>query len=183
MARPASRFTAIALLATMATACAHQPLQKVTDAGAPRSLPAEGPVDVRWRDPETFAEIRNSHNPTESRRGDWVTELAGHVRKRAAGRLAPGERLDVEFIDIDLAGDFEPWRGISMDDTRFMREIYPPRITLSFTRTDAAGAVVAQGERRLVDAMYLGGPGGSDNDMLRYEKRMLDQWLARDIPR
>jgi hypothetical protein len=31
--------------------------------------------------------------------------------------------------------------------------------------------------------MYVGGPGGSDTDALRYEKRMIDQWLARDMPR
>ena len=183
MARNAPMFIALALLASLGGSCAHEPLNRVTDDDAPRSLPAEGPVDVRWRDPETFAEIRNSGNPTEARRGDWVADLAQYLRKRASPRLAAGERLEVEFIDIDLAGDFEPWRDINLQDTRMLREIYPPRITLSFIRSDASGAVIAQGERRLVDFMYVGGPGGSDTDALRYEKRMIDQWLARDMPR
>lgn len=160
-------------------------VRNVTDPDAPRSLPEQGPVNVRWQDPAQFSEIRYSHNRFESKRGNWVERLAQHVRKYATPRLAPGERLDIDITDIELAGDYEPWRGADFQDTRFIREIYPPRITLNFTRIGPNGEVIAQGERKLVDHGFLMGSGtaGLDSDPLRYEKAMLQQWLARELPR
>jgi hypothetical protein len=180
MPRSDTRFlasAALVLFASFAGACAHEP----TTAGSPGALPVEGPVDVRWRDPESFSEIRYSHNKTESRRGDWVETLAEYTRSRAQARLTPGERLEVEFVDIERAGDFEPWRGITFQDTRFIREIYPPRIVLNFKRTDANGAVLAEGERKLLDAMFMGSVNHTNTDVLRYEKRLIDQWIAREV--
>ncbi|QNP41679.1 DUF3016 domain-containing protein [Lysobacter solisilvae (ex Woo and Kim 2020)] len=157
-------------------------LRYVTDADAPRALAAAGPVDVRWDDPANFAEIRYSSNRIESRRGDWVEQLARHVRDYAAPRLPAGERLEVTLTDVDLAGDYEPWRGPQFLDTRFLRDIYPPRISLQFTRTDANGTVIAQGERKLRDPGYLIGTSLVSNDPLKYEERMLERWLARELP-
>jgi hypothetical protein len=175
-------FLALACLLFVADAGAR--IRTVTDPDAPRSLPEQGPVNVRWADPANFTEIRYSRNPFESRRGHWVEALAQHLRKSALGRLPAGERLDVNITDIDLAGDYEPWRGPSFQDTRFIRDIYPPRITLSFTRTDANGAVIAQGERRLTDAGFLMGSSttGWSGDPLRYEKYMIERWLVRELP-
>lgn len=160
-------------------------IRNVTDPDAPRSLPEQGPVNVRWEDPAKFSEIRYSHNTSESRRGNWVEALARHLRKQATARLPAGERLDVHITDVDLAGDYEPWRGVHFLDTRFIRDIYPPRITLTFTRTDANGAIVAQGERRLTDPGFLMGANTSSlsSESLRYEKNLLERWLVRELPR
>jgi hypothetical protein len=166
----------------LATSSADARLRYVTDADAPRALAQAGPVDVRWDDPANFAEIRYSANRIESRRGDWVEQLARHVRDHATPRLAAGERLEVTITDVDLAGDFEPWRGPQFMDTRFLRDIYPPRISLHFTRLDANGAVVAQGERNLRDPGYLIGTSLVSSEPLKYEKRMLERWLVRELP-
>lgn len=181
MTRSASRLLAASVLlalSVLGTAGAYEPDKT---AGGPGALPVEGPVDVRWRDPESFSEIRYSHNPAESRRGDWVQDLAKYTRQRAQSRLPEGEKLEVEFVDIDRAGDFEPWRGITLQDTRFMREIYPPRIVLTFKRTDANGAVIAEGERKLMDVSFMSSVNRTNTDVLRYEKQMIDRWLAREL--
>lgn len=181
MDRSAPRFLASAALLVVASfgqAAAYDSARTPTGPGA---LPLEGPVDVRWRDPESFSEIRYSHNASESRRGTWLQTLAEYTRQRAQTRLPEGQRLEVEFVDIDRAGEFEPWRGISLQDTRFLREIYPPRIVLNFKRTDVSGAVIAEGERKLLDTMYMGTVNRTNTDNLRYEKHMIDQWLAREI--
>jgi hypothetical protein len=156
-------------------------VRNVTDPDYPRSLPEQGAVSVSWTDPAQFSDIRYSRNRWEAKRGDWVRQLAEHVRKSASGRLPPGERLDIVITDIRRAGDYEPWHGASAQDIRFMREIYPPRITLSFKHYDANGRIVAEGERKLVDSMYLSSTSITDSDPLRYEKRMLDDWLRRDL--
>jgi hypothetical protein len=183
MTRSASRLlasSALLALSVLATAGAFDPDK--TTAG-PGALPVEGPVDVRWRDPESFSEIRYSHNPRESRRGHWVQDLAEYTRQRAQSRLPEGQTLEVEFVDIDRAGEFEPWRGIDVEDTRFIRDIYPPRIVLTFKRTDASGAVIAEGERKLLDVAFMGSVNRMNTDTLRYEKQMIDQWLAREMPK
>jgi len=156
-------------------------VRNVTDPDQPRSLPEQGAVSVSWTDPAQFTELRYSRNRWEAKRGDWVRQLAEHLRTSAGERLPPGERLDIVITDIRRAGDYEPWHGASAQDIRFMREIYPPRITLNFKRYDASGRVVAEGERKLVDSMYLSSTGTSDSDLLRYEKQLLDDWLRRDL--
>jgi len=182
---PISGLLAIALACAglLAPHAAAARIRYVTDADAPRSLPEQGPVSVSWDDPAGFTEIRYSHNRVESRRGDWVAQLARHLRDYAAPRLRAGERLQIRITDIDRAGDFEPWRGPDFYDTRFARDIYPPRITLAFTHTDANGAVIDQGERKLMDAGFLmDSTVGRGYDPLRFEKRLLERWIASELP-
>lgn len=154
----------------------------VTDPDAPRSVPANGPVSVDWTDPAQFSEIRYSHNRSEAQRGNWVEQLAQYLQTTAAKRLAPGESLQVTLTDISRAGEYEPWHGISMQDARVVRDIYPPRISLTFKRSDAQGNVIEEGERKLVDSAFMMGSSTFGNsDQLRYEKRLLDDWLRREF--
>ena len=156
--------------------------RNVTDADAPRSLPAEGPVSVDWTDPAQFTDIRYSGNRWEAKRGNWVEQLAEHLQKSALKKLPQGETLQVTFTDIKRAGSYEPWQGPDLHDTRIVRDIYPPRITLTFKRLDAQGGVIEQGERKLSDSGFLmSSPRLSDSDPLRYEKGMLDDWLRREF--
>lgn len=174
-------FLALLIVATVAgTASAR--IRNVTDPDAPRSLPAQGAISVRWEDPAQFTDIRYSRNQWEARRGNWVEELATHLRDRAQKRLPAGQRLDVVITDIKRAGSYEPWRGIAFDDVRIIRDIYPPRMTLTFKRIGADGQVIAEGERKLSDMGFLMGTTTVRNsDPLRYEKSMIDRWLAREL--
>lgn len=42
-------------------------------------------------------------------------------------------------------------------------------------------AVVAEGERKLVDHGFLMGANLNNTDNLRYEKRLIDDWLRREF--
>lgn len=152
-------------------------------ADAPRALPESGPVSVRWNDPATFTELRYSRNRWEAERGNWLTALAEYLRKRAEAQLPSGERLELTIVDVDLAGDYEPWHGAQYQDTRIVRDIYPPRMTLQIKHFDASGALVSEGERKLSDPAFLLGTNPlRESDPLRYEKRMIDSWLRRELP-
>ena len=157
---------------------------RVTGPELPRSLDADGPVTVSWTDPHAFSEIRYSRNRFEAERGDWVRGIARHLAKRAAGALGPGERLDVVITDIELAGDFEPGAGRS-DGVRIVRDIYPPRIDLSYTLYDASGDVADSGERSLRDIGFLHRQAGTvtSGDPLRHENRLVDAWVRDDLAR
>ncbi len=177
------RSLAIALLAgALAAGSANAAPRTVTDADAPRALQADGPVSVRWEDPAKFTEIRQSSNRFEAERGDWVQQLARYLQTTAAKPLQPGQTLDVTLVDIKRAGDYEPWHGPRGRDIRIMRDIYPPRITLQYTLKDASGRIVSEGDARLSDTGYLHNVGlKSDSDPLRYEKRLIDDWVKRQL--
>lgn len=170
-----------ALLAMALSAHADARTRNVTDPDAPRALPADGSVDVRWTDPSAFTDIRYSGNRIEAQRGNWVEQLAEHLRTRAEKRLPAGQRLDVEITDIRRAGSYEPWRGPQLQDVRILRDIYPPRIALRFQLTDAGGVVLSEGQRTLSDPGYLMGSQVNDGDPLRHEKHLIDRWLQREI--
>src|SRR5690606_16284144 len=174
--------TALALaFAFSGAACAQT--RDVTDPSAPRALQDEGPVAVQWTDPAGFTEIRGSMNSWEARRGNWVQELAEHLRDGIRERIGEGERVEILITDIRRAGDFEPGRGPQIDHVRIMRDIYWPRMTLEFSHHDAAGGRIAQGTRQLSDPSYLTSRIGplTGTDPLRYEKAMIDDWLRKEF--
>jgi len=83
-----------------------------------------------------------------------------------------------------MAGDFEPWRGPRWDDVRVVKEIYPPRIQLTFRLTDAAGNVLKEGKRDLKDLAFLMKINMSfRDDPVRHENALLDDWLRDEFPR
>lgn len=180
--KPIATTTALLLAGMIVAGSAWARITNVTDPDLPHSLPDEGPVAVQWSDPAKFTEIRHSHNRWVASRGDWVRDLAEYLRKRAPEHLPLGSRLEVTITDIDRAGSFEPWRGIQADSIRFMRDIYPPRIDLTFTLTGTDGNVLAQGTRELADLGYLmGSTRLGDTDPLRYDKQLIDDWLRKEF--
>jgi len=91
---------------------------------------------------------------TDKGRDAILAQLKDYIRQRASLYLADGQKLAITVTDVDLAGDFEPTRGTNWEDVRIIREIYPPRVNLSFQVTDADGKVVKEGTRRLVDLAF-----------------------------
>ena len=169
------------IVAASLVACASTGPQRVTDADKPHAIGTGTPVSVSWGDPAQFTELRYSQNRHEAARGDWVEELASYVAKRVANVLPSGETVEVEIVDIERAGEYE-WAYGWNDDVRVLRDVYPPRMLVRFQRTDADGRVIAEGERRLSDLAYLTGSQPlSTSDPLRFEKRMIDQWVRKEF--
>ena len=174
-------------IASLAVACllsgpAEARSRNVTDPDAPRSVPANGSVSVHWTDPNEFSDIRHSGNRWAAQRGNWVEQLARHLQTRATARLPQGERLEVTLTDIMRAGQYEPWRAPNLQDARIVREIYPPRMTLTFRRLDAQGVVIDEGTRSLRDSGFMMSASSTgSSDPLRFEKNMIDDWIRREF--
>jgi hypothetical protein len=136
-------------------------------------------TDIAFIHPEAFSDVGRDRRHTD--RDDYLERLKAHLADRA-GRLLPAdERLEIRITEVDMAGDFEPWTG-SRDDIRIFRPIDAPRIHLAFRLVGADGTLRQEGERRLVDTSYLsGGDVRSSNDPLRFEKALLDRWMAREF--
>ena len=112
----------------------------------------------------------------EGKPRQWLQAVDG-----VSFEIARGQTLDVTISDIDRAGRYEPTVRMGMNDIRIVKDLYPPRMTLNFALKGADGQVVAEGERKLVDHAFLMGTQINNNDNLRYEKRLIDDWLRKEF--
>lgn len=112
-------------------------------------------------------------------RKDVLDELTEHFQKLSEA-LPPGVDLNVEVLDIDLAGRVHHRRANEIRILRGMADW--PVIHLRYSVVQN-GAVIASGEERLRDMSYLDNLSSrySSGDPLRYEKRMIDDWFSKKI--
>ena len=145
------------------------------------SAEPEGSVAVNFADTDTFTDFSNSYSFPNRGRDAYIAELSKFIEKRAASKLKGDLRLDVVITDVDMAGEFEPWHGSNAQDVRIVKDLYPPRINLSFRLSRPDGTVVAEGNRRLRDLSFMYSVRVNNNDPLRYEKDLLDRWIGREL--
>ncbi|HNV09569.1 MAG: DUF3016 domain-containing protein [Dokdonella sp.] len=139
-------------------------------------------VKVTWTDPAQFDELRFGHQFHQAKPEVWLKEFRKTLVKSGDRILPKDQHLSVTITDVKLAGDFEPWHGPDFHDVRVVKSIYPPRVKLSFTLTDANGNVIESGDRELRDLAFLNrGTSVRSNQPYRYEKRMLSDWLKREF--
>ena len=166
------------LLALAALALAASLGGCATSAIAPRNAH----IKVDWSDPVNFTDTRSNLCRNRAKPEEWLSQLARYVENRADRVVAGGKTLKVTITDIQRAGQCEPWRGPNLDDTRIIKDIYPPSISLHFQHTDASGHVVDEGDRTLRDSAFMHrGTMLNQDDPLRFEKRLLDDWLRKEF--
>ncbi len=145
---------------------------------------APSPVTVSFESPEKFTDFTMSHASRDDGQEQLMSEFRAHLVHQARSLLQPGQRLEVRFLDIDLAGDFEPGRmHASADHIRFLKEIYPPKVTLEFKLLGADGKVISEGKRELRELGYLHVTRLPTSDNLRYDKAVLTDWMRREFRR
>lgn len=157
-------------------------LLAATLAWAAAAQAAVDPAAVVVQDvhPEKFTDVGSTFNGGTVVDMDYVQDLNRHLQERAAHALAPGQFLQVEISDIDMAGEFEGWHYYA-SNVRFVRDVYPPRIDLHFTLMGPDGAVVKDGERKLRDISFTDNVAPYRDDPLRYEKALIDAWVGHEF--
>jgi hypothetical protein len=135
-----------------------------------RPAHAAGSAEVRFVDADRFADTGR----TAVDRERALASLAAHVQELGR-RLPDGQRLKVEVLDVDLAGELDFRRG----DVRILRgKADVPHIHLRWA-LEQGGSTLKSGEERLSNLNYL---TGRRVDMAYegdypHEKRMLTQWF------
>jgi Protein of unknown function (DUF3016) len=143
-------------------------------AAAPRA-------EVIFDHPENFTDAKDQFTPTDKGRDAILKALREFIVREAGYQVPAGYQLMLTFTDVDLAGDFEPWRGPDFDEIRIVREIYPPEFKFTYVLTDPAGRLVKQGRADLRDPAFQMRSTLDDQDPLRYEKSMLSDWLRTSL--
>jgi hypothetical protein len=141
-------------------------------------------ISVSFIEPEKFTDARRAElEPTST---GILGELQKFIAVTGARDVPENMKLNIRITDIDLAGDFELFRGPQADRVRITKGLYPPRIALEFELLDSAGKVIKTGKRDLTDIDYQSRGVYPQNDYLRYEKNLLREWLRdefRDLAR
>ncbi len=137
-------------------------------------------VSVTFVQPEKFTDAGHSRGrATERELADLKQELQEHLQRLADQKLTASGSLQVEVLDIDLAGDFETNRLTRFGDIRVVRDIASPRITLRYA-AKLGDRVVNGAEEELSNMNFLWGNNRySSGDRLRYEKPLLDTWFDK----
>jgi hypothetical protein len=137
---------------------------------------AHAATRVTFAHPQRYTDANLNGGYGDKAREFALQGIASHLRRLGDRYLAPNQTLNITVLDVDLAGEFEPWR-VSGYNTRFMREGTWPRIRMRY-RLDASGRTLKQGEETVAGLDYLmNAVGRSSSDPLRYEKAMLDDWF------
>ncbi|RQO61958.1 DUF3016 domain-containing protein [Paucibacter sp. KBW04] len=136
---------------------------------------AQASVEVRFVNPEKFSDA----NRSVVDRDRVLQALQAHLRELGDQQL-PGKDLLIEVTDVDLAGELEP-HGRTMEMYRVLRPVTRPAIDLRFVLSEQ-GKELRKGQAQLSDLSYMDRFNRYDsNDSLRFEKRMLDEWFAKEF--
>ena len=140
-------------------------------------------VSVHLTNPQKFTDFKTSCVARPADVTALAAQLERYLKTAAARSLPEAQRMEITVTNIDMAGDIEVWRNPFLCDLRTMKDVYPPRIDLTFRILDAEGKELRSGTRSLVDVNYLDRSAPSGIDQLRYEKYLLSDWLQRELGR
>ncbi len=136
-------------------------------------------VAVTFKDSDKFTDARSSFGSSTDQY--YLDTLSDHLKKVAAKHLATGQKLEITITDVDLAGDFIPGNP-NTQDVRIIKDIFFPRLALSFKLTGADGKVIKEGERKLSDMNFMGNISLIDrNQPLFYDKTLLSDWVQKEF--
>ena len=143
-------------------------------------LAAAGAVRVALVEPARFADAGYSHRQaTPAELAQLQQALQGALQPLAERGLPAGAQLQLQLLDVDLAGELELLRRPTGTETRVMREITWPRLSLRW-RLEQDGRELRAGEQLLSDLNYLAHqPPGRSAERYEPERRLLQRWFQQ----
>lgn len=137
-----------------------------------------GGVEVKFDARATFTDAGSTPYEREQR----LAALAEHLKTLGQRWLRDDRSLNIELLDLDLAGTLRPAPRPAGTEVRVLRgRADGPHIELRYSLSDASH-VLSSGHETLFDAGSLRPLPGQDSgggDPLRHEKRLLDHWFAQ----
>jgi hypothetical protein len=140
---------------------------------------ASAGIVVAYSHPEKFQDMPFAQSDRER----VLKELNEHFALLGK-RLPAGQELRLEVLDFDMAGRILP-RASGREELRFVKDGADwPSMVVRYELL-SNGQVIASGQDKLSDMGYTNRINRySDGDLLRYEKRMIDDWfMPKFVPR
>lgn len=141
-----------------------------------------GEAVMTWRNPEAFTDI-DSGDAAQKSFSKGVEKAFNAELGELAEQLPKGYRLEIDFTDIDLAGEVDPVYLRDYREIRILKDVYFPQLSFDYRVLDAAGRQVAGQQGVTVkDMSYLNGPKlASSGTAFYYERRMLREWFGKAL--
>lgn len=141
-------------------------------------------VEVVWESPEDYTDVRPANQSRKRFMEQTFRGLEKHFQKLGK-RLPEDYQWQLTVTDLDLAGQVWPASFVGFgqggQDVRLIKDIDIPRIAFSYQLV-SDGETLKRAEVELKDMGFLHkGLRGSESDPLRYEKRMLNDWFAKEF--
>jgi hypothetical protein len=137
-------------------------------------------VTILFVHPEAYTDAAENGEYGLDAQRTTLDEVARYLDELGRRYLLPEQALAIQVLDVDLAGQYEPWRRDAYN-VRIYRDVYPPRITMRYQFTDVNGDVLDR-EEVVSDIDYLSNPRARfTHAPLRYEKPMLENWFRRQF--
>lgn len=137
---------------------------------------AQAQVSVHFIEPGGYSDAAPRSGP--GLRGT-LAATRGILTDLGARTLRPGQRLDVDVLDIDLAGYERPGRSGS-DEVRIVEASTPPRFRLRYALSEG-GRRVLSAEETVTDTALLATAQPLSSDGFRYERALLAAWFRARI--
>lgn len=137
-------------------------------------------VTLEWRQPERYSDLGTNFYDDASL-DTFSKEMEPYIIRFADDYLPDGSTLELTFTDVDLAGEFEPWR--LNDDVRIVRSVYPPKLSFVYRVYDISGNLIDSGERTITDPTFDFNIGRRffAQDNYFYEKDLIASWIRNDL--
>lgn len=137
---------------------------------------ARAEVQVIFTAPETYVDAGLLRRDGERAREVTLRTIREQLVRMGERYLAPSQALEIEVLDIDLAGEIEWWHGPY--DIRFLRSYTWPKIKLRYTFKQN-GQTIRSSEELISDPSYQMNviAATRSGDVMPYEKEMLARWF------
>ncbi|MFT5234970.1 MAG: hypothetical protein ACI8SK_001004 [Shewanella sp.] len=139
-----------------------------------------GIVKIEWKDPKSFGDVKAASDIQSRYEMRTFETLTKNLNKEAAKVLKPNQKLELQVTDLDLAGDVRPTFGATSSDIRVIKDIYPPRITFTYTVTQD-GKVMMAGAEKLKDLGFMHSVGRINDKPTKYESKLLADWVNKTV--
>ncbi len=140
-------------------------------------------VNLSYADPESFTDFENSHSRQVIDTDYFTKRIVSDLNREAEKALPTDSVLRIEFSDIDLAGEFEPWQKVPLDDVRIYKSNYAPATKFSYQLFGANENLLVEGEAKIRVLGYQDkyARRRSVIDPYYYERRMIEDWIKKEL--
>lgn len=137
-------------------------------------------IVLAFDNPAAFTDLSLQGMSAERTLPIFEQEVSRELNRLAERSLQEGETLRITFKDIDMAGEIQPWRNRNNANIRYMENIFPPRLWITYQLLDAENNILQEGEARLTDMAFLMrvDPVGRTLNF-SHEIQLLRDWLRR----
>ncbi|SFL45968.1 DUF3016 domain-containing protein [Methylorubrum salsuginis] len=142
-------------------------------------LPACAQVTVRFVAPERYTDAENRFGSGPPLRVT-LAEMRRLFESLGGRVLAPGQSLDIDVLDIDLAGFDQPGANAPFG-LRVVNDVTPPRFRIRYALREGRRTVLA-GEEAVSDLNFLTRYArSSSGQAFFYERELLRDWFQARI--